>query len=348
MFSSALTAESQKLQQLAAQPKSGNSINNVEPILQELDALQSYQAKLNQCQTCLADIQAAAELLEFQADEELEQELQTNLAQLNCSLEECELEQSLSGPCDKNGAYLIISAAIDDLDALDWAQMLLRMYGRWGQNRGYRVILVEDSLLEYVEINSAILEIGGVNSLTLAIDGRYAYGYLKSETGVHLLKRTSPFNITRKQASSVTVEVVPMYVELEIPQQDLELIILPPPYVRCVIRTLVRIVHVPTGISAISGEERSRLLNRETALALLKSKLFAIMQRQGVQQLADIQGEILKTVLNQPIREYQLVSDSANQGKVLDLGTGIQTTAVAEVLDGKIDSFIKAGVLLKN
>ena len=326
----------------------GNSINTGERLLQELDALQSYQAKLNQCQTILADATAALELLEFQADEELEQELQTNLAQLNCSLEECELEQSLSGPCDKNGAYLIISAAIDDLDALEWAQMLLRMYARWGQNRGYRVMLVEDSLLEYVEINSAILEIGGVNSLTLAIDGRYAYGYLKSETGVHLLKRTSPFNITRKQASSVTVEVVPMYVELEIPQQDLELIILPPPYVRCVIRTLVRIVHIPTGISAISGEERSRLLNRKTALALLKSKLFAIMQRQGVQQLADIQGDRLKTVLNQQIREYQLASDSANQGKVLDLRTGIQTTAVAEVLEGKLDSFIKAGVLLKN
>lgn len=296
----------------------------------------------------MADATAALELLEFQADEELEQELQTNLAQLNRSLEECELEQSLSRPCDKNGAYLIISAPIDDLDALDWAQMLLRMYAHWGQNRGYRVMLVEDSLLEYVKINSAILEIGGVNSLTLAIDGRYAYGYLKSETGVHLLKRTSPFNITRKQASSATVEVVPMDVQLEIPQQDLELIILPPPYVRCVIRTLVRIVHVPTGISAISGEERSRLQNREMALAVLTSKLFAIMQRQGVQQLADIQGEILKTALNQPIREYQFASDSANQGKVLDLRTGIQTTAVAEVLDGKIDSFIKAGVLLKN
>ncbi|MEG5093363.1 PCRF domain-containing protein, partial [Microcoleus sp. B13-B4] len=184
-------------------------MNTGERLLQELDALQSYQAKLNQCQTILADATAALELLEFQADEELEQELQTNLAQLNCSLEEYELEQSLSGPCDKNGAYLIISAPIDDLDALDWAQMLLRMYAHWGQNRGYRVMLVEDSLLEYVKINSAILEIGGVNSLTLAIDGRFAYGYLKSETGVHLLKRTSPFNITRKQASSATVEVVP-------------------------------------------------------------------------------------------------------------------------------------------
>jgi peptide chain release factor 2 len=296
----------------------------------------------------LADATAAVELLEFQADDELEQELHTNLAQLNCSVEECELEQSLSGPCDKNGAYLIINAAIDDLDALDWAQMLLRMYYRWGLNQGYRVMLVEDSLLEYVEINSAILEIGGVNSLTLAIDGRYAYGYLKSETGVHLLKRTSPFNITRKQASSATVEVVPMYVELEIPQQDLELIILPPPYVRCVVRTLVRIVHIPTGISAISGEERSRLQNRERALALLKSKLFAIMQRQEVAEISDIQVDRLKTALNQPIREYQFASDSANQGKVLDLRTGIQTTAVAEVLDGKLDSFIKAGVLLKN
>jgi peptide chain release factor 2 len=288
------------------------------------------------------------ELLEFQADEELEQELHTNLAELNCSLEEYELEQLLSGPSDKNGAYLIINAAIDDLDDPDWADMFLRMYAGWGRNRGYTVELVESSLLDYVGINSAILEIGGVNSLTLAIDGRYAYGYLKSETGVHLLKRTSPFNITRKQASSVTVEVVPMYVELEIPQQDLELIILPPPYVRCVIRTLVRIVHVPTGISAISGEERSRLQNREKALAVLASKLFATMQRQEVTEISDIQCDRLNTVLKQPIREYQFDSDSANQGKILDLRTGIETTAIAQVLDGKIDSFLQAGVLLKN
>jgi len=134
------------------------------------------------------------ELLEFQADEELEQELQTNLAQLNCSLEECELEQSLSGPCDKNGAYLIINTAIDDLDAQDWAQMLLTMYCRWGQNRGYKVADVENCLgTPYIGINSANLEIAAVNSATFAIDGRCAYGYLKSETGVHLLKRTWPF-----------------------------------------------------------------------------------------------------------------------------------------------------------
>lgn len=288
------------------------------------------------------------ELLEFQADEELEQELQTNLAQLNCSLEEYELEQSLSGSCDKNGAYLIINAAIDDLDALDWAQMLLRMYARWGQNRGYRVILVEDSLLEYVEINSAILEIGGVNSLTLAIDGRYAYGYLKSETGVHLLKRTSPFNITRKQASSATVEVLPMDVQQEIPQQDLEKIWPDPRYYPGRVPSWVKIVHIPTGISAISEEYRSLWQNREMALALLKSKLFAIMQRQGVTEIADIQVDRLKTVPNQPIREYQLASDSANQGKVLDLRTGIQTTAVADLLDGKLHPFLKGAVLLKN
>jgi peptide chain release factor 2 len=287
----------------------------------------------------LADATAALELLEFQADEELEQELHTNLAQLNQSLEEFELEQSLSEPCDKNGAYLIINAAIDDIDAQDWAEMLLRMYVRWGHNRGYRVKLVEDS----PSTNR------GINSATLVIDGRYAYGYLKSETGVHLLKRTSPFNTIKKQACSATVEVVPMDVQLEIPQQDLELIILPSPYLLSVkAPVLVNIVHIPTGISAISGEERSQLQNKEMALAVLKSKLFAIMQRQGVQQLADIQCDRLQTFLNQPIREYQFASDSANQDKVLDLRTGIETTAVAEVLDGKLDPFLKASVLLKH
>ena len=107
-------------------------------------------------------------------------------------------------------------------------------------------------------------------------------------------------------------------------------------------------VHVPTGISAISTDKRSQLQNREKALAVLKSKLFAMMQRQGVAEISDIQCDRLKTFLNQPIRKYQFASDSTNQDKVLDLRTGIETTAIAEVLDGKLDPFLKAAVLLQN
>ncbi|MEG4323081.1 MULTISPECIES: PCRF domain-containing protein [unclassified Microcoleus] len=333
-----MTAESQKLQQLTAQPASGNSTNTVEPILQELDALQFDRAKLNQCQTRFADINAAVELLEFQADGELEQELQTNLAQLNHSIEECEIEQLLSEPRDKNGAYLIINAAIHDLDAPDWVEMLLKMYIRWGHNRGYKVECVEESPASEV----------GINSVTLEIDGRYAYGYLKSETGMHRLQRTSPLNITRKwQTTKATVEVVPMYVELEIPQQDLE-IILPSPYVISgKVPTWVRMVH-RTGVLSISNCERSQLQNKEKALAVLKSKLFAIMQRQEVAEISDIQCDRLKTFLNQPIRKYQFASDSTNQDKVLDVRTGIEITAVAEVLDGQLDRFLKAAALLQN
>jgi len=275
-------------------------------------------------------------LLEFQADDELEQELQTNLAQLNPILEEYEyeLEQLLSGPYDKNGAYLIINAA----EAPEWTQSLLTMYASWGENRGYRVLSIEHG---HGRSEGCCR---GINSATLAIDGRGAYGYLKSETGVHLVKDTLPFDITKNLPTPVIVEVLPMDVQLEIPQQDLEIIWHPHDQIGWGVSPWVEIVHVPTGISAISNQPKKR----EKALGVLTSKLFAIMQRQGVQQLADIQGELLKTVLNQPIREYQFASDSANQGKVLDLRTGIQTTAVAEVLDGKIDSFIKAGVLLKN
>lgn len=277
-------------------------------------------------------------MLEFQADDELEQELQTNLAQLNHSLEEYEIEQLLSGLRDKYGAYLIINAAIDDLDAQYWARMLLKMYLRWGHNRGYKVLVVEDSLWTYV----------GMNSVTLEIHGRYAYGYLKSETGMHRLQRTSPFNTTTKLPTPATVEVVPINVELEIPQQDLEIILPPGGVISVRVPTWVRMVHVPTGIYAISDTQRSQMKEKEKVLAVLKSKLFATMQRQEVAEISDIQGEILKTVLNQPIREYQFASDSDSQGKVLDLRTGIETTAVAEVLDGKLDPFLKAGALLKN
>ena len=245
---------------------------------------------------------------------------------------EYELEQLLSGPYDKNGAYLIINAA----EAPDWTQSLLTMYASWGENRGYRVLSIEHGGGQSCR--------GGINSATLAIDGRGAYGYLKSETGVHLVKDTSPFDITKNLPTPVIVEVLPMDVQLEIPQQDLEIIWHPHDQIGWGVSPWVEIVHVPTGISAISDQRRKR----EKALAVLTSKLFAIMQRQGVQQLADIQDDRLKTFLNQPIREYQFDSYSANQGTVFDFRTRIETTAVAEVLDGKIDPFIKAGLLLKN
>lgn len=244
----------------------------------------------------------------------------------------------MSRPRDQNGAYLIINAAIDDLDAPDWLEMLLKMYIRWGHNRGYKVECVEESPAPEV----------GINSATWEIDGRYACGYLKSETGMHRLQRKSPFNITRKRATTATVEVLPMYVQLEIAHQDLELI-LPNLNQNCNgTKAWAKIVHIPTGISAISEGCRTQMQNKDKALAVLKSKLFAMMQRQEVAEISDIQGDRLKTLLNQPIREYQFASDSANQDKVLDLRTGIETTAVAEVLDGKLDSFLKAGVLLKN
>jgi peptide chain release factor 2 len=286
----------------------------------------------------LADTKAAVELLEFQADDELEQELQTNLAQLNHSLEEREIEQLLSGHRDKNGAYLIINAPIDDLDAPDWLEMLLKMYARWGENRGYKVELIEYSSAEYV----------GINSATLEIDGRYACGFLKSETGTHLLKRQSPFNLMRKRPVTATIEVVPMHIELEIPQQDLEIILPPQGQNHNGFRVWVNIVHKPTGVSAMSNSLRTQLQNKEKALAILTSKLFARMERQEIAEIAGIQSALENTVLNQPIREYQLPSDSDNRGKVIDFRTSIETTAVGNVLDGKLDPFLKASVLLKN
>lgn len=313
----------------------------------------------------MADINAAVQLLEFQADDELEQELQTNLAQLNHSLEEFEIEQLLSEPRDKNGAYLIINAGTNNIDAKDWAEMLLRMYLLWGHNRGYKVECVEESQADI-----------GINSATLEIDGRYAYGYLKSETGTHRLKRKSPFNINSMRAiSRARVEVLPMYVSLEIPQQDLQLILPNPNQNRNGTKAWAKIVHIPTGISTICGGCRTQMQNKDKALGVLTSKLFAMMQRQGVAEISDIQvdrpqtvldqlfaimqrqevaeiSEIqvdrLKTFLDQPIREYQFASDSDSQDKVRDIRTGIETTAVAEVLDGKIDSFLKACVLLKH
>ncbi len=244
----------------------------------------------------------------------------------------------MSEPGDKNGAYLIINARTGYMDAHYLAEMLVRMYSIWGISRGYEVADVESSPAPEI----------GINSTTLEINGRYACGYLKSETGIHRLKRKSPFNITRKRLTTATVEILQMYVQLEIPQPDLELILPNPNLNRNGTKAWAKIVHIPTGISAICDGCRTQMQNKDKALAVLKSKLFAIMQRQEVAEISDIQVDRLQTVLNQPIREYQFASDSANPDTVLDFRTGIQTTAVAEVLDGKIDSCLKAGVLLKN
>ena len=285
----------------------------------------------------LEDLETLADLAVEAQDESFEPELLTGLKKSVRDLKDIELATVLSGQYDNNNAIITITAGAGGTEACDWAEMLLRMYSMWAENyRNYKFQVVS-----YVEGDTA-----GVRNATLRIAGPMAYGYAKSESGVHRLVRLSPFDSSkRRHTSFASVDVIPeMDVEDEIAIKEDDLRI--DTYRSSgaggqhVNKTdsAVRITHIPTGIVVQCQNERSQHANKATSLKILQSKLNELEQQKQNKEIAGLRGEKGDIAFGNHIRSYVMQPYTI----VKDMRTGVEHSDVQRVLDGDIDDFIRA------
>lgn len=327
-----MSADLEKLEVQMQAPDVWSDKEKVSKLGSQIKEIKENLEFINKWQIVLDDAQAALEI----EDEELINESLELLNEMEKALDKFEIKQMLSGEYDEADAILTINAGAGGTDAQDWASLLLRMYMRWAESKGWNVVLLDK--LDGEE--------AGIKSATIKITGKYAFGYSKAERGVHRLVRISPFNANgKRQTSFASLEVSPIIEDFEksivIPADELEI-----GTMRSggaggqnvnKVETAVRILHKPTGIVVKCQQERSQLQNKENAMQILASKLLALRQADHEKKLAELKGENVDINFGSQIRSYVFHPYKM----VKDHRTNCEAGNVDAVMDGDIDMFIE-------
>ncbi len=333
---SRLTSELQDLERQTAQPEFWNNPQNAARVNRKKSSLERELRRWAEIERQNGDLTALLQLAEESADAELSRELESSLAQFEQSVGLLRIELLLSGEHDNSNAIVAIHPGAGGTESQDWAQMLMRMYIRWAERKGFKV----------ASLDLQMGDVAGIKGVTLSITGPYAYGYLKAEAGVHRLVRISPFDANkRRHTSFASVFVYPELAddeEVAIDEKDLRI-----DTFRSggaggqnvnKVETAIRITHIPTNIVAQCQNERSQLQNRMGAMKILKAKLFELEEQKKQEKFNAIVGEKKGISWGSQIRSYVFQPYQM----VKDLRTGVEVGQVDAVMDGAIDPFIEA------
>ena len=305
-------------------------------ILSKIKNLKNKITKYKTIENELNNLKELTELVNLEPDEEIAKDIIKNTKKTEKELEKLEISTLLSGKYDSNNAIVTIHPGAGGTESQDWAEMLYRMYTRWAEKNGYKV-----DELDYLEGEEA-----GIKSVTFEIIGENAYGYMKGEMGVHRLVRISPFDSGgRRHTSFASVEVLPEIsddIEIEINPDDLRIDTYRASGAggQHINKTssAVRITHIPTNIVVACQSERSQIQNRETAMKMLKSKLFDLKEKEHKEKIEDLKGEQRDIAWGSQIRSYVFCPYTM----VKDHRTNYEVGNVQAVMDGKIDDFMES------
>ncbi len=328
--------EVEELEEKAGDANFWNDLQASQRVLQRTKQLKNKLEHHAALTSQWEDLTTLVEMAQEEDDETLLPEVQEGYAKLESALDEANLATLLTGEYDANNAILTLHAGAGGTEAQDWCQMLFRMYTRWAERHSFTV-----KTLDYEDGDEA-----GIKSAAISIEGENAYGFLKSENGVHRLVRISPFDANaRRQTSFAAVEVMPEIADdnsVEIRQEDIEMQVYRASGAggQHVNKTssAVRLIHRPTGVVVSSQQERSQVQNRENCMKMLRAKLMEMKAQQHAEKISDIKGVQMKIEWGSQIRSYVFMPYTLAK----DTRTGFENGNINAVMDGDLDGFINA------